>query len=277
MRRLTLVALVTCIILAAFLIIPSLAAQTRAVPPGGGSNAGRAVANNTPTVSTSGYTPAPTTARSPSIDHSTTGNRAIGSFTGGFAPHIGGTSFNTVGMYYTWLDYYSYLYSYYHFYPFYFDRFYRNNEPLMTPAMLRITLRQPLRRSEAMLKSIDELDSLLSDARAGKAVDKQAILAKTQEIRDYAKQIRQDPTVSIADIHKDTMLFKDDNVNALDPETIAKLHEMALDLNRQLRNLYSESSTSTVSVESYKEPSFESVAKGIEKACKAIEHSSKRL
>ena len=211
------------------------------------------------------------------VDYSTSGNRAIGSFTGGFAPHIGGTSFNTVGLYYTWLDYYSYLYSYYHFYPFYFDRFYRNNEPLMTPSMLRITLRQPLRESEAMLKSIDALDSLLSDARAGKAVDKQAILAKTQEIRDYAKQIRQDRTLSIADIRKDTVLFKDDNVNALDPETIAKLREMALDLNSQLRNLYSESSSSTVSVDSYKEPSFESEAKGIEKACKAIEHSSKRL
>lgn len=273
MRRLTLVALVSCIILATFLMIPPLAAQTRAVPSGGGSDAGRAVANIPPTVSTS----APSTARRPSMDYSTTGNRAaIGSFTGGFVPRITGTSFNTVGLYYDWLDYYSYLYSYYHFYPFYFDRFYRNNEPLMTPAMLKITLRQPLRLSGAMLKSIDGLDSLLSDARAGKAVDKQAILAKSQEIRDYAKQIRQDRTLSIADIRKDTVLFKDDNVDALNPETIAKLREMALDLNRQLKNLYSESSSSTVSVDSYKEPSFESMAKGIEKACKAIEHSSKR-
>ena len=128
-----------------------------------------------------------------------------------------------------------------------------------------------------MLKSIDELENMLADARDGKPVDKKAIVAKAQAIQNLAKEIRQDRTLSIVDIRKETVLFKDDNIDMLNPEAIAKLREMALDLNRQLKNMYSESSTSTVSVDSYKEPSFESVTKGIEKACKAIEHSSKSI
>jgi len=180
-------------------------------------------------------------------------------------------------MYYFWSDYYSYLYSYYHIYPEYFGRFLRNQEPLMTPALLRLTLRRPLSLSNDILRSVDELEAMLTDAREGKAIDKRVLLDKLQEIREYAKEIRKDRTLTTLDMGRDTVLFKEDGVDALAPEMIAKLRDMALDLNRQLRNMYTLSSTSTVSVDSYKEPSFESVTKGIEKACKAIEHSSKQL
>lgn len=272
MRKQTLVALVTCIILTAFLTVSQLTAQTRAVPSGGGSDAGRAIA---PSVSTSVSTSA--SSDSSGVGYSSVAGRASDYSPATFSPSIQGTSFNTVTLYNSWGDYYSYLYHYYNVYPFYFNRFYRNQEPLMTPAMLKLTLRQPLILSTVMLKSIDELESMLADARDGKSVDKKAIVAKAEAIRNLAKEIRQDRTLSIVDIRKETVLFKDDNIDMLNPEAIAKLREMALDLNRQLKNLFSESSTSTVSVDSYKEPSFESVTKGIEKACKAIEHSSKSL
>jgi hypothetical protein len=180
-------------------------------------------------------------------------------------------------MYNYWSTYYTYLYSYYHVYPGYFDRFMRNREPLLTPALLRLTLRRPLSLSNDMLSAIDDLEAMLSDARDGKAIDKKALLAKAQEIREYAKEIRQDRTLMTLDMGRETSLFKEDGVDLLAPETIAKLREMALDLNRQLRNMYSVSSSSTISVDSYKEPSFASVTKGIEKVCKAIEHSSKQL
>ena len=55
------------------------------------------------------------------------------------------------------------------------------------------------------------------------------------------------------------------------------MREMAVDIDRQLRNLYSQPTTSTVSVENYSEPSLGSLARGIEKICKSIESSSKRM
>ena len=159
----------------------------------------------------------------------------------------------------------------------YFARFERNVEPLMTPEMLKFTLRQPLLTSQYMLQAIDQLEALLEDARAGKPADKGAIATKAREIRDYAKRIRQDPTLELYDIRDENDVLGNDKIEALSPETITKLRELALDIHLQLQNLSSLSSSSTMSVDSYKEPSFESMTKGIEKVCKAIENSSKRL
>jgi hypothetical protein len=144
--------------------------------------------------------------------------------------------------------------------------------------MLRIALRDPLMMTREMLRAIDELETMVADKSEGKAADKNAIIAKSQEIRDLAKEIRQNQTISIIDVssNKVAQTGQDDHV-ALDPETISKLREMALDLNRQLTNLYSQPSASTVSVDSFKAPSFESQAKAIEKICKNIEQASKRL
>jgi hypothetical protein len=275
-----------CIILTAFLIALPLSAQTRG--GSGGGDGGRGVgdtagsASASPSVSTSASTSSYSSgASSPSSygsSHVDTGmgNRGVG-VPNVSLPNLQGSSYCNYSSYSHWQDYYSYLYSYYRIYPVYFTRFTRNFEPLMTPAMLRITLRRPMTLSSDMLKAIDELEAMLSDARDGKPVDKKAVLEKSQEIRGYAKQIREDRTLLYVDIRKDTNIVKEDNVDALDPAMIARLREMALDLNRQLTNMYSLSSSSTISVDSYQEPSFASMTKGIEKVCKAIEHSSKRL
>lgn len=269
-----------CIILTAFLIVSPLWAQRSAPSAGDGGRGAEAsaasasvsTAASVSTSSSSGYSSA-----SYGSSYSTDmplGNRGnvLPS-----VPSIKGTSYCSYSSYNQWQSYYSYLYSNYRFVPTYFTRFTRNYEPLMTPQMLRITLRRPLMLSSDMLRAIDELEAMLADARDGKSVDKKAILDKSQEIRSYAKQIRSDQTLLMIDIRKDTNIVKDSNVDALDPATIARLREMALDLNRQLTDMYSLTSSSTISASSYREPSFGSMAKGIEKVCKAIENSSKRL
>ena len=190
-----------------------------------------------------------------------------------------GTSFSTVPLYNYWCNYYYYLFEEFGVYPEYFTRFVNNSEPLMTPAILKLALRRPLATASDMLKAIDDLETMLSDARAGKTVDKKALAAKSEEIREDAKLIRGNPTVAALDTSSSGKLVPadQDSIDALNPETIAKLRKTALDINRQLSNLYAQSSTSTVSADSFKEPSFESEAKAIDKVCKAIEHSSKRL
>lgn len=192
------------------------------------------------------------------------------------APVIRGTSFTTVNLYNCWNDYFTYLNLQYRLTPEYFTRFYRNTEPLMTPAMLKLTLRQPLYYSELMLQAIAETEAMLAAAEAGGPVDKKALEAKLKEIRDYAKRIRRDRTLTVYDIRKETKLVGDDDLDALD-QSLPKLRELALELHRQLTELNSITSASTISVESYQQPSFESVTKGIEKACKAIANTSKRL
>jgi len=180
-------------------------------------------------------------------------------------------------MWYNWNHYFSYLCMDYHMNPFYFNRFYRNTEPLITPEMLKLTLRKPIQQSSEMLRSIDRLEAMLRDAREGNPVNKAALMEQSKKVRELAKQIRKNQTVSIIDLRDDKDLYKVDKENSLSPEALEKLREMALDIDRQLRNLYSQSTTSTVSVENYQEPSLESLAKGIERICKSIENSSKRL
>ncbi len=270
-----------CVLLIAVLIVSPLSAQSRSTPSGGG-DAGRGVASGAASTSTSSvsYSTGSAGGSYSSYSGGSVGRAFGGSSTPSVyfsAPRLDGTSFLNASMYNYWSNYYSYLWTMYGIYPNYFTRFTRNYEPLVTPAMLRITLRDPLIMTKQMLKSIDELDAMLTDARQGKSVDKKALLEKSQQIRQFAKEIRQNRTLSIIDTSSKKMTLDTEDVNALDPAAIAKLREMALDLNRQLTNLYSVSSLSTVSVESYKEPSFESMAKAIDKLCKAIEASSKRL
>jgi hypothetical protein len=277
----------TCIILAAFLIVSPISAQ-RAAPGGAEAGAGRGVdsgsssassgATYSSTSSTSSY--AYSSGSSAGYSYGTAlGNRGYDSPSSAtYVPRLEGTSFGTVSEYNQWHNYYSYLYSMYHIYPTYFARFTRNYEPRITPAMLRIALRDPLMMTREMLRAIDELETLLAEKSEGKAADRNNIIAKSQEIRDLAREIRQNQTISIIDVssNKVAKAGLSDHA-ALDPETVSKLREMALDLNRQLTNLYSQPSASTVSVDSFRAPSFESQAKAIEKICKNIEQASKRL
>ena len=176
-----------------------------------------------------------------------------------------------------WNNYYSYLSSSFDVNPVYFDRFYRNTEPLITPVMLKLTLREPIRLSSEMLDSIDRLQEMLEAGHSGASTDRQALLEKSRHVRELAKRIRQNQTLSYIDLRKNKNLYKSGEHDAFNPEAMQKLRSMATDLDRQLRNMDRQASTSTVSVESYQEPSLESLTKGIEKICKVIETYSKRL
>jgi len=160
---------------------------------------------------------------------------------------------------------------------YYFSRFYRNKEPLLTPRMQKLSVRDPLVLSNYMLAAIDELEEMLIDARAGISVDKKAVGSKTKEIRDLAKKIRKDDLLSYLDQRKNQNLTKGMHYERLGVDAIDELRQMALDMNAQLRNLYRADATSTVSVSALTQPSFESLSKGIDKLCKIIDKSAKRI
>jgi hypothetical protein len=194
-----------------------------------------------------------------------------------YQPDLRRSSFQTFNAYYMWNNYYSYLSTSFNVNPVYFDRFYRNAEPLITPGMLKLTLSEPIKLSSEMLDSIDRLQEMLEAGLSGASTDRQALVDKSRHVRELAKRIRQNQTLSYIDLRKNKNLYQSGEHDAFSPEAMQRLRGMATDLNGQLRNMYRQSSTSTVSVDSYKEPSLESLTKGIEKICKEIETYSKRL
>jgi hypothetical protein len=190
-------------------------------------------------------------------------------------PKLTGTSFYSSTMYFSSQDFYWYLWSRYGFSPYYFRRFYRNVEPLVNPHLASLTLREPLSLSTRMLAAIDDLEAMVRDRQAGKDVPRDSIEGKSEEIRNLAKQIRQDESVNYFEHRKDRNLLKGlDDLETL--EAIAQLRAFANDLNTQLKNLYS-NARPVVSVDSLSQPSFQSLSKGIEKLTKSIESSAKRI
>ncbi len=193
------------------------------------------------------------------------------------APNLQGTSFTTLDSYYDWQNYYWRMRTMYMLNGLYFSRFYRNTEPLVTPELMKLTLRSPLTLSSQMVSAVDQLQAMLTDLQAGKQINKQDIATKAQEIRDLAKKIRQDESLAFVDRRLDQNLGKGNQFDDLGLAGIENLRELATDLHTQLKGMYSQSTTSSVSVQNLSQPSFASLSKGIEKLTKVIEASARRL
>jgi hypothetical protein len=76
------------------------------------------------------------------------------------------TSFSSSQTYYDSVNFFYWLNSRYYLDSYYFSRFYRNTEPLITPQLARLTMSQPLSLSNRLLSSIDELEALMRDQRS---------------------------------------------------------------------------------------------------------------
>jgi len=206
-----------------------------------------------------------------------TGTRTGGAGSSFNVPKLQGTSFNSMNSYLMWQDFLWNLQTRYFLDAMYLSRFYRNSEPLVTPHLMKMVVREPLSLSTRMLAAVDELGALVSDFEGGKPVPKQDITTKAQEIRELAKRIRKDNTLSFVDQRADKEVPKGENTETLGLETIRQLRTMAVDMNTQLKAMYNQNSTATVSVQNLSQPSFESLFKGIERLTKVIENSAKHL
>jgi hypothetical protein len=194
-----------------------------------------------------------------------------------YAPSLQGTSFPSLFSYFQWQDFYYYLQTQYSLNDRYFGRFYRNSEPLFTPLLLKLAMREPVRLSNQLTVAVDELQSLLDQLQAGRPVDKAEIANKTEQVRNLAKKIRQDRSVAYFDQRKDTDILKGIDLNREGIDAIARLREIVTDLHTQLVSTYSQSTTSTISVGALSQPSFESLSKAIEKLTKVISNSARQL
>jgi hypothetical protein len=152
----------------------------------------------------------------------------------------------------------------------------RNNEPLLTPQILKLALRQPLTLSGRMMRAVDELDEMVRGLQAGKAVSKDEISAKNREIRDLARRVREDNALSFVEQRMDRDAHKAVASDVASLEGVARLRELVTELHTQLKSMYSQNSTLTVSANSLSGPSFQSLSKGIERASKALDAAVKK-
>lgn len=192
-------------------------------------------------------------------------------------PNLQGTSFYSVTSYYEWQDFLWRLRTRYMLDSMYFRRFYRNQEPLVTPHLLKLALREPLSLSSRMVLAVEDLENMVSDLQAGKPVNKKDLASKANQIREYAKKIRSDDSLAFVDRRTDTDIAKQQNFKNLGLDAITQLRELVNDLHIQLKGMYSQTGTSTVSVHTLSQPSFESMSRGIEKLSKIIESSARKL
>jgi len=194
-----------------------------------------------------------------------------------FTPNTQYSSFQNSGMYWNWQHFFSRLQNEYYFSPVYSRRFLVNREPLLTPSLLRIAVRKPLRLSSVLISELDNLDAMLLKMKNGEDIDKKQIALKIREIRDISKQISKSSDWDVIDQRKDKDILKGMQLGGFSLEDRARLREIATDLHTQLQDWYNSSSTNTISATSLTQPSIESLTKGIEKISKAMEKSVKRM
>ncbi len=192
-------------------------------------------------------------------------------------PSLQGTSFVSLNSYLQAQDFFYYLQTRYMMNDWYFGRFYRNTEPLITPQLLRITMREPVNLSGQMVKAMDDLNTLVEAAQTGHAVNKGEISAKAEEIRTLAKRIRRDNSVAYFDQRQDKDILKGTGYNQMGLKAVTQLNELVTELHTQLKSMYSQTSTSSVSVQTLTQPSFESLSKAIERLSRVVGNSAQRL
>jgi hypothetical protein len=196
---------------------------------------------------------------------------------GYFAPSPQYSSFSTYNMYWDWQHFFARLQTEYFLNPDYGHRFIVNREPLLTPSLLRIAIRKPLRLSSSLISKLDDLDAMLLKMRNGEHVDKEQIALKIQEIRQLAKKISKSGDWNLIDQRKDKDILRGMQLKDFSLDDSARLREIATDLQGQLQSWYNSSSTSTISAASLTQPSIESLTKGIEKISKAMENTIKHM
>jgi hypothetical protein len=253
---------------------------------------GRSGNNGSSGAASTGSVSASTSSSSSSISYSTTSAGSSSSdYRGashGFSPNVSNqsgyiapspqySSFTTYNMFWDWQHFFSRLQTEYYLNPAYGHRFMVNREPLLTPSLLRIAVRKPLRLSSTLISKLDDLDAMLLKVRSGENVDKEQITLKIQEIRQIAKKISKSSDWNLIDQRKDKDVLKGMQLKDFSLDDSARLREIAADLHTQLQSWYDSSSTNTISAASLTQASIESLTKGIEKISKAMENTIKHM
>jgi len=293
------------VLFAGLLVFSSLApAQTEQIPPGGGDSGGGAAAasapssgsvssvrDNTSSVGMPSYSSysMPTTRNSipgGSGSYSGAGGGGGGYFSSGSQYINDRTSFYTYDNYMRSMMFFDLLRMHYGsaFNQQYFSRYYLNSEPILNRKTLYYSLQNSYSRTSQMAQAVFELNQLVSEysvsggGEAGAVRDPRWNSLATR-IRTLAKQIKDDEFLPYVDVRKTTneSAVKTANLEKLSySEQTSRLSELVTQLNTQLSGMMNDTTPAVVSVNSLSQPTFESLAKEIERVARNLSKVSPR-
>ena len=161
------------------------------------------------------------------------------------------------------------------------QRFSFGDTPL-TSDVLKLLLRGSTQASSALLADTQALKELMARFGSGevsKAVFEERSLGLLNQIRNSAKLIRQDFYLEYVDSDNDVKPRNYSPVSDLDEmrSLVADLENMALQVQSRLDSFGSDEDVRTISIHTMRQPSVESLSKGIGQLAKTLKKSSKRL
>jgi len=286
------------VLLAGLLVFSSLApAQTQQIPRGGGDSGGGASSAPAPSTSSvssgrdntssvgapsySSYSMPTSRASIPGGSGSYSGAGGGGYINPSYNQYINDrTSFYTYDNYMRSMMFFDLLRMTYGsaFNQQYFSRYYLNSEPILNRKTLYYSLQNSYSRTGQMSQAVFELNQLVSEysvsggGEAGALKDPRWNSLATR-IRTLAKQIKDDEFLPFVDVRKTTgdSVVKTANLEKLSySEQTSRLSELVSQLNTQLSGMMNDTTPAVVSVNSLSQPTFESLAREIERVARNL-------
>ncbi len=158
-----------------------------------------------------------------------------------------------------------------------------NGDSILTPTVSRLALRGSFLATDMLLTEARELNGLLDRYDRGEVTRRSfndEVKSRIKRVREAAKAIRKDYYLSYLDSNEDAKLKKPDRAKNLSElrELVSEMQALALQVKGRLVDMRSNDENGrTVTVSSFQAPSFDSMAKGIDRLAKSFSKSAKRL
>lgn len=179
--------------------------------------------------------------------------------------------------------YVDYLMGYYSFLPGpeYLWRYAQGDSPL-TPGSVRLALQESSDRAVQLVDLSRKLELLIDQYESG-AITRQdfelQVRQTTDRIKDQAKQIRKDYFLDYVDLREDRDFDSPSRVASIPQlrQQAASLTQLSYQINQGIASYTQSDASRVVSVDDLKEPSLESLAKGVDRIANTIKDSAGRL
>jgi hypothetical protein len=156
----------------------------------------------------------------------------------------------------------------------YFSRFYMNNEPILNTKVAHYAMQVPMYNAKKLLAIADQMQQLKSKYATGQGktslqqdAEFKALLQKAKEL---AHSIEKYPALEYLEVRKSTNLVGKSDQRDFE-SNLNQLDSYIRMLQSQFQEIVNSDSPAMISVEQLSQPSFISLAKGIEKLATNLE------
>jgi len=290
-------------LLAGLLVFSSMVlAQTQQIPRGGGESSGSVSSAPPPSSGSVSVRDNTSSVGMPSSSNMPSYRSYIPSGSGNYSASGGGGGWSTAPSYSQYINERTSFYSYdnymrsvmffdllrmYYGSAFggqYFSRYYLNSEPILNRKTLYYSLQNSYSRAGQLAQAVSELNQLVAIHRQNGDGDAAAIQdprfdTLVSRIRTLAKQVKDDEFLPYVDVRRGSgdSAVKTANLERLSfSEQTNRLSDLVSRLNNQISGMMNDTTPAVVSVDSLSQPTFESLAKEIDRVAKNLTKANPR-